>query len=113
MDGAVRTRPEASASVYINQVMEVLVCLAQQPGQVITRDQLLETVWAGTIVTDDVLTHAISELRKACEDDPKSPKVVQTIPRKGYRLIAAVERRRAHRLPMLTAIQGLKDAGGE
>ena len=70
------------------KVMGVLVCLARQPGEVVTRDQLLETVWAGTVVTDDVLTRSISELRKVFDDDPRNPGVIETIPKTGYRLIA-------------------------
>jgi len=70
------------------KVMEVLMCLARRPGEVVTRDQLLETVWAGTVVTDDVLTRSISELRKVFDDDPRNPGVIETIPKTGYRLIA-------------------------
>ena len=70
------------------KVMDVLLCLARQPGEVVTRDQLFETVWAGTIVTDDVLTRSISTLRKVFDDDPRNPGVIETIPKTGYRLIA-------------------------
>ena len=70
------------------KVMEVLMCLARRPGEVVTRDQLLETVWAGTVVTDDVLTRSISELRKVFDDDPRNPGVIETIPKTGYCLIA-------------------------
>ena len=70
------------------KVMDVLLCLARQPGEVVTRDQLLETVWAGVVVTDDVLTRSISELRKVFDDDPRNPAVIETIPKAGYRLIA-------------------------
>ena len=70
------------------KVMDVLMCLARHPGEVVTRDELLETVWAGTVVTDDVLTRSISELRKVFDDDPRNPGVIETIPKTGYRLIA-------------------------
>lgn len=50
----------------------------------------MRTVWADTFVTDDVLTRSISELRKAFADDPKDPHYIQTIPKGGYRLVAAV-----------------------
>ncbi len=79
--------PEKTARVE-PKVMDVLLCLAQKPGEVVTRDHLLETVWAGTVVTDDVLTRSISELRKVFEDDPRNPGVIETIPKTGYRLIA-------------------------
>ncbi|HMB89696.1 MAG TPA: DPP IV N-terminal domain-containing protein [Rhodothermales bacterium] len=79
--GATRVEPK---------MMEVLCCLATHPGEVVTRDELLETAWAGTVVTDDVLTRSISELRKVFGDDPRQPQVIETIPKTGYRLIAPV-----------------------
>ena len=51
----------------------------------------MQTVWADTFVTDDVLTRSISELRKVFDDDKKNPRFIQTIPKGGYRLIAPVE----------------------
>jgi Tol biopolymer transport system component len=51
---------------------------------------LIQTVWTDTFVTDDVLSRAISELRKAFSDDSKVPRYIQTIPKSGYRLIAPV-----------------------
>jgi DNA-binding winged helix-turn-helix (wHTH) protein len=71
-------------------MMEVLLCLAENPGSVVSKEQLIRTVCAKAFVTDDVLTRCISELRRALHDDPKDPKVIQTIPKKGYRLLAAV-----------------------
>src|SRR4029453_13986680 len=53
-------------------------------------ERLMETVWADTFVTDEVLTNSIWELRKAFHDDAKNPKVIQTVFKKGYRLIASV-----------------------
>ena len=72
------------------KVMLVLVCLADHPGQVVLKDRLLHAAWPGTAVGDDVLTRAISELRRLFEDDPKQPRVIETIPKSGYRLIAPV-----------------------
>jgi TolB-like protein/DNA-binding winged helix-turn-helix (wHTH) protein/Tfp pilus assembly protein PilF len=72
------------------KVLEVLVYLAQHPGEVLSRENILQGVWTGTFVTDEVLTYSISELRKALEDDAKNPRIIQTIHRKGYRLIAPV-----------------------
>src|ERR1700686_1320276 len=70
--------------------MEVLVCLAQHPGEPLTKEKLLQAVWADTFVTDDVLTRSISELRRAFEDDARESTVIQTIPKRGYRLLAPV-----------------------
>ncbi len=72
------------------KVMRVLLCLAREPGAVRTRDELLEEVWPGTVVTDHVLTRAISHLRQAFGDSPQQPRYIQTISKSGYRLIADV-----------------------
>ncbi|HEX5704366.1 MAG TPA: winged helix-turn-helix domain-containing protein [Pyrinomonadaceae bacterium] len=74
------------------KVMAVLMCLANQPGRVVTKEHLLQTVWADTHVTQHVLTRAISELRKIFHDDPESPYVIETIPKTGYRLIAELSK---------------------
>jgi TolB-like protein/DNA-binding winged helix-turn-helix (wHTH) protein/tetratricopeptide (TPR) repeat protein len=80
------------ASIHVQpKVMEVLVSLASQPGEAIPKDQLLKTVWPDTFVTDDVLVGSISELRRVFEDDAREPHFIQTIPKRGYRLIASVE----------------------
>jgi DNA-binding winged helix-turn-helix (wHTH) protein/TolB-like protein len=72
------------------KVMQVLVCLAERPGEVFSKEELLRTVWADTFVSDEVLTRAISELRRVFEDDAKAPHVIETVQRGGYRLIAPV-----------------------
>jgi Tol biopolymer transport system component len=70
--------------------MQLLVYLAEQAGNVVTRDQILEAVWEETFVTDEVLTSAIRKLRKAFGDEGVDPQFIQTIPKKGYCLIAPV-----------------------
>jgi adenylate cyclase len=72
------------------KVMEVLVCLAQHPGETLPKETIFHTVWSSTFVTDDVLTHSISELRRAFQDDAREPRIIQTIPKRGYRLVAPV-----------------------
>ena len=72
------------------KVMEVLLCLAAHPGEVLSKEELLKTVWPDTFVTDDALTHCISDLRRVLEDDAREPRVIQTIPKRGYRLVASV-----------------------
>ena len=72
------------------KVMQVLVHLAMHPNEVLSKDRLLEAVWHDTFVGDDVLIRCISEIRYVFGDDPRSSRVIQTIPKGGYRLIAAV-----------------------
>ncbi len=77
-EGSYRTTPKALAT---------LLCLAEHQGQVVSRDTLLETVWAGTIVSDDTLNRAISDLRGIFKDTPHNSQVIETIRRRGYRLL--------------------------
>lgn len=74
------------------KIMAVLCALAERPGEVVTRERLFETVWKDTHVTEHVLARSISELRRAFGDTPKSPRVIETIPKVGYRLIAPVSK---------------------
>jgi TolB-like protein/DNA-binding winged helix-turn-helix (wHTH) protein/Tfp pilus assembly protein PilF len=73
------------------KVMGVLVCLAQHAGQSVSKEDLLQTVWPDTFVGDDVLKGSISELRRVLKDDAREPTIIQTIPKRGYRLVAPVQ----------------------
>ena len=70
--------------------MQVLECLIDAGNAVATRNRLFDTVWPNSDVTDDVLTHSIAELRRAFGDAAKSPTYIETIPRKGFRLMRSV-----------------------
>lgn len=72
------------------KVMEVLTFLAAHPGDVVSRDALLDAVWPSVIVGDDALTQAVIKLRKALGDESRQPIYIQTIPKRGYRLVAQV-----------------------
>lgn len=71
--------------------MDVLLQLAQRGNQVVTREEILEAVWDDTYPNDEGLTQAISGLRKAFGDVPSNARYIETIPKKGYRLIGQVE----------------------
>jgi len=70
------------------KVAAVLLQLARAAGRTLSRDALLDEVWKGTCPTQDVLTQAITDLRRALGDDPQAPRYIETLPRVGYRLIA-------------------------
>ena len=72
------------------KAMEVLLCLARSAGEMLTKKEIIRTVWPDTYVSDGVLTHSIFELRSAFGDDARNPQTIQTIPKRGYRLIAPV-----------------------
>lgn len=82
--------PEGEAHVE-PRVMEVLVCLAEHAGEVVSREMLYERVWPDTIVTDQAITNCISELRHHLGDNRAAPRFIKTVPKRGYRLIAPVE----------------------
>jgi DNA-binding winged helix-turn-helix (wHTH) protein/TolB-like protein/Tfp pilus assembly protein PilF len=79
--GTVRVEPKA---------MEVLMALAERAGQVVSRDELLAAVWPGVVVGDEALTQSIIKLRRALGDNPRAPSYIETISKRGYRLIAPV-----------------------
>jgi Tol biopolymer transport system component/DNA-binding winged helix-turn-helix (wHTH) protein len=83
-------RGPAGTSHLEPKVMQVLVCLAEDAGRVVAKERLFRTVWADTFVSDDVLTRSISELRRVFDDDARDPRIIQTIPKSGYRLIGGV-----------------------
>ena len=73
------------------KVMDVLVCLAERAGEVVSRQEIVDRVWATEFIADNTLTHAITEIRNALGDDARNPSFIETIHRRGYRLIAPVE----------------------
>jgi TolB-like protein/DNA-binding winged helix-turn-helix (wHTH) protein/Tfp pilus assembly protein PilF len=70
--------------------MQLLLCLAEHAGQILSVDQLLDRVWVGVVVTPDSVYQAIASLRRTLGDDPKKPTYISSIPRRGYSLVAHV-----------------------
>jgi DNA-binding winged helix-turn-helix (wHTH) protein len=73
------------------KVMDLLATFARNAGEVLSKHCLLDLVWPDVTVGDASLTVAVGELRDALGDDPESPVFIETIPRRGYRLVATVE----------------------
>ena len=67
--------------------MALLMVLAGQPGKVLSREELMVAVWSGVVVSDETLSRCISDLRQALDDDPRSPRYIETLARRGYRLL--------------------------
>lgn len=88
------------------KVMEVLLCLADRSDKTVTKDQFKDEVWTETVVTDDVVSRCISELRKVFDDDPNDPSYIETIRKTGYRLIAPVRRPEASDLAPTDEVEG-------
>ena len=70
--------------------MQVLVYLAEHAGRAVSRRELEAHIWTGRIVTEDAVTNTILKLRRAFGDDARNARVIETIPKTGYRLIAEV-----------------------
>jgi transcriptional activator of cad operon len=75
------------------RTMRLLLCLAENAGEVVSIDDLLSQVWAGVIVTPDSVYQAVASLRRLLGDDPKQPAYIATVPRLGYRMVATVDSR--------------------
>jgi TolB-like protein/Tfp pilus assembly protein PilF len=72
------------------QVFSLLVCLVENRDRVVSKDELIEMVWNGRIVSDSSLNTRINTLRKAVGDDGKTQAVIKTFPRRGFRFVAVV-----------------------
>lgn len=75
------------------QPFQVLAILLEHPGEVVTREELQKRLWPDTFVdVDHNLNTAINKIREALGDSSESPRFVETLPRRGYRFVAPVER---------------------
>ena len=88
---AYRLLREGQAITLTPKLVDLLLYFVSRPSVLITKDELLSAIWPDVTVTENALTQAISDLRQALGDDPSSPSYIQTVARRGYRFIAAVE----------------------
>lgn len=72
------------------KLVALLMYLAQNSQQVITRQQITETIWPDVVVGEESITQAIFSLRNALGDDAKRPRYIETIPKKGYRFLVDI-----------------------
>src|SRR3984885_1197104 len=72
------------------RTMKLLLCLAERAGEVVSVEELLDQVWSGVVVTPDSVYQAVASLRRLLGDDAKQPAYIATVPRLGYRMVAAV-----------------------
>jgi DNA-binding winged helix-turn-helix (wHTH) protein len=70
--------------------LDALALLASDPGGLVTKDRFMDEVWRGVPVTDEALTQCVKTLRRALGDDAARPRFIETVPKHGYRFIAAV-----------------------
>jgi DNA-binding winged helix-turn-helix (wHTH) protein len=81
----------ADTTIHLRpQLVDVLMCLAHQAGRTVSRNELMDRVWPGQSVADSALPRCVAELRSALGDHAQTPGLIETIPKRGYRLIARV-----------------------
>jgi DNA-binding winged helix-turn-helix (wHTH) protein len=73
------------------KLMDVLALLAQRAGDVVSNDEIIAAVWAKEFMAESVLTRSITELRHVLGDHATNPRFIETITKRGYRLVAPVE----------------------
>ncbi|PYY14999.1 MAG: hypothetical protein DMG60_18850 [Acidobacteria bacterium] len=77
---------------FTGQPFQVLAILLEQPGTIVTREQLQKRLWPNTFVdVDHNLNSAINRIREALGDSAENPRFVETLPRRGYRFIAPID----------------------
>lgn len=87
-----RLLTDGGAAVDINaRYLDALTLLVREQGKLVSKERFLEEVWRGVPVTDEALTQCIKTLRKQLGDDASSPRFIETVPKHGYRFVAAVE----------------------
>lgn len=90
LPGRLRVLRDGEELVLEPRMMEVLVALCERAGEVVSAEQLLIEVWRGTFYGDNPVQKTIAELRRRLGDSSRAPRYIETIRRRGYRLIAEV-----------------------
>lgn len=92
LDTADRRLLQSGVPVELNaRYFDALTLLVREAGRLVSKDRFLEDVWRGVPVTDEALTQCIRTLRKQLGDDAAHPRFIETVPKHGYRFVAAVE----------------------
>ena len=93
------------------QVFDLLVYLLENCGRVVSKDDLIEAIWEGRIVSESTLTSRINAARKAIGDSGRDQKLIRTISRKGFRFVGSLRSQQIGGQPPPTAANQPEDAG--
>ena len=93
------------------KAMEVLVCLASSAGEFVARETLIDKVWGTGHGSPKALSQTVSKIRHALDDHPDNPKFVQTLPKRGYRLIVEAVPKAAHTVSSVPGTQDVTSVG--
>lgn len=100
LDGANRLLTRSGEAVALpGRAFDVLLMLVERAGALVTKEEMMATVWSGSFVEESNLTVAISTLRRALGEDPQARRYIQTVARRGYRFIAEVRQRKVPARP--------------
>jgi len=92
VDATARTLRRETGIVTLNRrAFDVLLYLVQNPGRVLTRDELLKNAWPDTFVDENSLAQSISALRRALEEKPGDNSYIVTLPGRGYQFVSPVQ----------------------
>ncbi len=89
------------------RLVEILAHLVLRPGAIVTKDELLDRFWPGVNITDNTLTRAIADIRKALGDSAEQPQFVQTLARRGYRFVGQAASPVPGSRPALSRVEGI------
>src|SRR6185369_11384883 len=81
------------------RAFDLLIYLVEHRGRVIEKQELFDGVWKDAFVTDNALTRAVKDIRRAIGDDANSPRYIETLPKRGYRFVAEVTTTRETQRP--------------
>jgi len=97
------------------KAVDLLLYLVQRPDQLVSKEELLASVWGGTAVTDNALTRVVAQLRRALGDEAHHPRFIETVPTRGYRFIADTLREAVgtHRSLPVSDLLGLRRRSGD
>ncbi|HTS11836.1 MAG TPA: winged helix-turn-helix domain-containing protein [Candidatus Limnocylindrales bacterium] len=95
LDGGAYELRRAGRSIHLERIpFELLCLLVERRGQVVTRGEIVESIWGKDVYLDaeSAVSTAIRKIRRALDDNPEAPRFVATVPAKGYRFVADVHR---------------------
>jgi len=87
------------------KTLKLLLFLIENRGRLIEKDEILDSIWSGTHVTENALTREIGKLRKSLGDDPKAPKYIETVHTRGYRFIAELAEANGSEAPVSPKVE--------
>lgn len=102
---------KGAAALHVEpQVFDLLVHFARHPGRLVTKDELIQAVWNGRVISEATLTSRISAARRAVDDDAAQQRLIRTIARRGYRFDGVVSEREQNFGPLTTSLSTVQSS---